>query len=115
MKIHSVDIEESFIGSKGTHISNLKIEYEDGKPDVFGRIVKTFHATCGLTASGKFYVTCSTKDMDKVIPALKKHELFQKVRVSVAANALKELVRELGEDAVKLAFDEAIVKLVVET
>lgn len=95
--------------NKGSQIQWWDIEYR------LESEVKTFRSSFGLTAQGKFFFSSKQKDVDKVVMALVKHELFQRIRITIASDWLVLLVNELGEDAVKQAFEEAVVKTLLES
>lgn len=125
MKILGVtQVKAEAVSNHGSHWGLWDIDYEMTQPGKFDwrdglspdiMITKVFRISCGLTAAGKFYISSDKKDHDKVVAALRRDPLFLRVRMDIASSMLLALVQELGDDAVKQAFEEAIVKSVTET
>lgn len=114
MRILDIEqIRSDGVSNKGSRVHVWKVSYEHDGLHV-PALRKTFKFMCGLTAEGKFFLTSAAKDADKVLPALRSHELFRRMRITIAAEYLTSLVKELGDDAVKQAFEEAVVKSVDE-
>lgn len=107
MNILSVElVDSSGISHNGGRMQNWVLRYEKD-----GRQVK-FPFNSSLK-DGKIYLFHRQKDPDKAMAAMRASPHFERVRVTIASDALVNLVRQLGYDAVKQAFDEAVVKSVV--
>jgi hypothetical protein len=125
MKILGVEqAKAEAVSHSGSHWGLWDVRYEIVEPGKFVKscrhlsldvaAIRTFRISCGLTSAGKFFLSCKTKDRDRVVEALRKSPLFLRIRMDIASSMLLSLVQELGDDAVRQAFEEAIVKSVAE-
>ena len=98
MKPEILEVEQlsEDLSNKGSHVQWWAVRYR------IGGETRMHKCSFGLTAQGRFGV------------ALRKHELFKRIRVTIASDWLVLLIQELGDDAVKQAFEEAVVKSVAE-
>jgi len=92
---------------KGARIQEWRVHYS------VETMRKSFDFMCSFDNNGKLHIFHGKKDSDRVVAALKKNpSFFKRLCINACADYLAELVRELGVDAMRQAFDEAIVKSV---
>lgn len=106
MNILSVEqVRSEGVSHNGGHMQTWVLRYEHG-----GRQVK-FPFNSSLK-DGKIYLFHRQKDPDRAMAVMRASPHFERVRITIASDALVNLVRQLGYDAVKQAFEEAIIKSV---